>query len=758
MKKFLVLSFLPALIIILQSPSSRLGSLPAEAAIGAWELIGPYGGNVLALARNPSNSSELFSVGLNGQICRTTDGGRTWSLATVLNPRPDYVYDIAFSPSNPDILYLDTYRQGIYKSVDHGAHWAACPYAWDCTAQGSLWVSPSNPNQILAAGKFKSTGALLRSADGGTTWTAKTIAGATPFGNCGVLAVDPTNPNVIYAVASYSTAGPDGPYHSDLYKSSDGGDSWQIVLSNAYVQTIVIDGTNPSRIYAGMTGSIYRSLDGGQSWIKNSGLAGAQRLVIDRNNPQILYSGSNGSFYKSVNAGQAWTLFSEALEGACTGLTVFESQILYASRVGIFRSENGGTTWNASITGMSALNVLAFSVAPSSPNSIYAAAEVQQGFCLMYKSLDAGSTWQSVPLSQSLDLHNDVRVTVSPWDPNTLWILERDLWKSNDGGESWKALTARPVIDDLADMAVSRSDPNRLFVWGRAYSQTDHFFRMDFEKSVDGGTSWTALPITAAKSSATVAAIDPGDEDIIFVGGEVNWTGALFRTQDGGSSWSEIGRTSFGLDSVQAIALDPSSRDRIYIGTAGGFYRSENRGSTWAQTASFPVRSIALHSEDPKEVYAAGSNGVFRSSDLGETWTEMDSHPAGPEINGLQFVSANQTLYIGTLAGLAKQRIILPRIYAPLDFSATTALNRSLSQGETIHVLRWSPNPKNAPTLSYRIYAVDGESYVKMLAQLSPNTREYLVRNASPKKAALYALVAVDGKGREGEPAYATAR
>jgi hypothetical protein len=281
---------------------------------------------------------------------------------------------------------------------------------------------------------------------------------------------------------------------------------------------------------------------------------------------------------------------------------------------------------------------------------------------------------------------------------------------------------------------------------------------MEFERSFDAGTSWITLPITAVKSSAAAGAVDPGDENIIFIGGEVNGTGALFRTQDGGSSWSEIGRATFGLESVQAIALDPSSRDRIYVGTAGGFYRSEDRGATWAQTASFPVRGIVLHSDDSKEVYAAGSNGIFRSSDFGVTWTEMDSRPAGPGINGLQFISANQTLYVGTLAGLAKQRIILPRIYAPLNFTAATELNRSLSLAETIHVLRWSPNPKNAAALTYRIYSVDGVSSVKMLAQLPPDSRQYYVRNVSAKIAALYAVVAVDGDGREGEPAYATAR
>jgi photosystem II stability/assembly factor-like uncharacterized protein len=176
-----------------------------------------------------------------------------------------------------------------------------------------------------------------------------------------------------------------------------------------------------------------------------------------------------------------------------------------------------------------------FALSPSNPRIVFAAAETFPGSCLLFKSMDGGSSWEKPRDFYPFFLQNDSRIAVNPADAETLWVLARDLWKSADGGETWESLIARPVIDPLSDLAVSRGNPDRLFVCGKAYNHQEHFFFMDFGRSLDGGLSWTYIPVMTARSGASTMAIDPGDENIIYVGGEKGGAGALFLSLDGGA-------------------------------------------------------------------------------------------------------------------------------------------------------------------------------------------------------------------------------
>jgi len=758
MKKFPIVFFLPVLILVLsvQDSGQQASAHIAAAAAGSlWESIGPYGGNIQSLKANPSDPNEIFAAAVKGQVCRSPDGGRSWTLVAVIDVGAYSVYDLALSPSDPKILYVTSYR-GVFKSVDRGAHWTEAPFPDRCTSTGNIWVNPLDPDRILVAGSFGGCAALLKSDNGGVTWTPKTLACAT-YASCSFIAVDPFNAQVVYASASYSTGGLDGPYISNLYKTTDGGDSWRIVFGGTAPQAVAIDPANPSRIYIGMSGGIYRSSDGGQTWTKNNGEAAARRLAVDPENPQIVYGGSSAAVYRSVNAGADWTKIPIGIEGSCTSLLVSGAKVLFGSNTGVFRSEDGGNAWSASISGMNAWNVPAFAASPSSPRTVYAAAEIYPGSCILFKTVDGGLNWKRLP-EPNFSVQSDSRIVVNPLDAETLWVVARDLWKSTDGGATWRWLTARPVIDPLTDMAVGQKSPDHLFVCGKALDHQSHFFTADFGRSADGGMSWTYIPVTTTKSSASVIAVDLRDENVIYVGGEKGGAGALFMSLDGGAKWTEIGAADFGSRPVEAIGVDPRSGSRIHVGTEAGFYRSENRGTTWTKTASFPVNGIAVHPLSPNEVYAGGSAGIYRSSDGGETWSDMNSGLVAIRTNAVDFVAADQRLYVATPGGLNRRTIVLPRIFSPLNFSGTKVLNRSLFRGETINVLKWTPNPKNEGIVSYRIYSVEGETWTKMLAEVLAGTIEFRDRNVSADMTSTYALVAVNNEGREGEPAYVTVR
>jgi photosystem II stability/assembly factor-like uncharacterized protein len=357
MKKFFVFSLLPALILV--SPARNPGHRPSAretTSVGrsAWEAIGPYGGNIQSLKANPSDPEEIFALTFQGHVCRSEDGGRAWRLVAVLDASPFHVHDLAFSPSHPNVLYV-TATRAIFKSVDDGMRWAEFPLPDRTECSGNVWIDPFHADRILVAGSFEGRAALLKSDDGGRTWTPKTFTTAA-YGSCPVIAVDLFNPDVIYASGWYGFS-TRGPTFGNLYKTSDGGDAWNIIYGGTAPQTIMIDVTNPSRVYAGMSGGIYRSSDGGQTWAKNNGEATAQRLATDPAHPETLYGGSTAAVFRSLNGGADWTRISTGLEGSCAALLASGPRVLFGSNAGVFRSEDGENAWSASVSGMNALIV-----------------------------------------------------------------------------------------------------------------------------------------------------------------------------------------------------------------------------------------------------------------------------------------------------------------------------------------------------------------------------------------------------------------
>jgi hypothetical protein len=352
------------------------------------------------------------------------------------------------------------------------------------------------------------------------------------------------------------------------------------------------------------------------------------------------------------------------------------------------------------------------------------------------------------------------QVLIDPSDADIVYVLDKYLSKSTDGGSVWKGLPAHDILDELAKVAIHPNQPKHLFICGTDSASPNYTPFMAFERSLDGGAHWLYFPITTARSSASSLAVDPGNEDVIFVGGEKGGIGALFVSLDGGATWTEIDHGDFGGDPVAVIGIDPESNSRVYVGTAGGFFRTESRGFVWTKTASFPVKAIAVAATNPNEIFAIGGERIYRSGNRGRTWEDITADLAAYKPYTLHFSDADKSLYVGTAgAGINRRAIVLPaRSYPPLNFSARRVLNRSLSQVEYINELTWKPDPRNSGIVSYRIYAVAGETWSSKLAEVPAGTWIYWDRKISAYKNYAYAIVAIDGSGREGEPAYTTAK
>jgi photosystem II stability/assembly factor-like uncharacterized protein len=298
------------------------------------------GARFLALAINPQSPEILYAGIADSGIFRSTDGGTTWNDS---NPGPvGYITSLAIDLQNPEILYTGSWS-GVHKSVDGGAHWRAQNSGLADYCIKALKVHPQNSSIVYAG----SESAIYRSINGGATWNSTGLSNR----DIRSLAIDPLNPNNIYA----------GTYYFGVFKSTNGGSTWNAGnLSNNTILSLAIDPLNPDALYAGTDSSgVYKSIDGGANWsAANSGLTNTSIsvLAIHPQNPAILYAGTGGGVFKSTDGGANWSAANNGLSNTSIlslAIDPLNPDALYAgTSEGVYRTANGGVLWSTMSTGM----------------------------------------------------------------------------------------------------------------------------------------------------------------------------------------------------------------------------------------------------------------------------------------------------------------------------------------------------------------------------------------------------------------------
>ncbi len=189
---------------------------------------------------------------------------------------------------------------------------------------------------------------------------------------------------------------------------------------------------------------------------------------------------------------------------------------------------------------------------------------------------------------------------------------------------------------------------------------------MGLHKSTDGGDSWTTSRLTSTSGCAYAVAIDPVDDNIIYVGGEYNtaqgYQGILFKSLDGGSNWSDISGSI--SDIIYAVAVDPVLRNQIYTGTTNGMYKSEDSGFSWTQVSSFDVSSIKINPEATNEIFAGGRDGVYFSENGGNTWESLNNAFILDRVNCFDMDEVNSILYAAAFGSIYRNRLLEQYILA----------------------------------------------------------------------------------------------
>jgi photosystem II stability/assembly factor-like uncharacterized protein len=306
-----------------------------------WTAVGPPSNpSVHALLPDPGTPAIIYAGTASG-VFVTTDAGATWSAAnggltssTVTSLAGYQPPTPPATPPLPPLIYAGTQGGGVFVSATRAGSWTASSTGMTNLQVNALAVSASGAALYAAT-----NGGVFRSTDGAGHWVP---VGGAP-GNVAIvsLAMDPENASVLFAGGSFGT----------IYRSTDGGSTWAPVYTaaNSQISSLAVDPGNSSDVYA----------------------ASASTLPVIP--PPTL---TPGSFLKSVDGGITWAVSSNGLPSvAVTSITVdprASARVYVTNGQGIYVTRNFGATWDAINDGLTSLDVRAFTLALTSPATLYA--------------------------------------------------------------------------------------------------------------------------------------------------------------------------------------------------------------------------------------------------------------------------------------------------------------------------------------------------------------------------------------------------
>lgn len=557
-----------------------------------------------------------------------------WATWVPIGPEGGSVLTLLVDPANPANVYAGTDGGGVWKSFDAGASWNWASLGMGNTQASGLALDPTHPSTLYAGTRV----GIFKSVDGGLSWNpaSEGLTDSTVV----QMAVDPFHPATVYA----------GTF-SGLFKSVDGAATWtEVAAPFPSAGVLMLDPLHPGTLYVGAENEpgLWKSTDGGATWKDVGGSFGnatVTALGLDPANPSRLFAavrpldGSPGAFYTSANGGAAWSRSGRGLEGqAVEALAVTpRSAALYAATdSGLYRSTNGGASFSR--TGPAGV-LFSLGLAPAAPRqtgAVYAGA-LDLG---VWKSGDGGRTWKSASHGLLATQVLDLALSPAGAAPN-LYVRSTagQVWRSADGGATFAIKTALPSVN-AQGLAVDPLQPATVYagLQGRIY------------KSLKGGDAWQRQGDDGVFANVVtrVVVVDPKNPANVYAGGSPvelrDLRCAGFRSTDGGASWAcmpDVGAV------VQDLGVAPSSPETLYAATGTlGMLKSTNRGVSWSQInhGILGVGPLAL-AIDPRSaatVYVAAQSAILKTADGGETWRDASQ--------GLPVVGSKQVVLFNSVA------------------------------------------------------------------------------------------------------------
>jgi photosystem II stability/assembly factor-like uncharacterized protein len=507
----------------------------------------------------------------------------------------------------------------------------------------------------------------------------------------GALAISESNPNILYA----------GPRGNGIFKSTNYGATWQ-QLSNSpkdFIsgRSLAVTSDDPNIVYLGNSQGVFKSEDGGESWELIHVINDVSSLTIDPNNNEIIYVGTGeGKLIKSINGGLNWqskTIISGDFNYFISSIKVSNTNsnlVLIGTGYwdfdqnakGVYKSENGGETWTEINAGLPIENneliVNDLEIHPQDDSILYACLHNDKPFDI-YRSDNGGASWE--PFVDE-DFGGCQSLGISNLDPNKMIVGQADYYvkRTENGGATWETINDKILRRIIIDVYFDPTDSDRAYITayyngiiktedaGISWSLSNeglaaapsYFLKTDntqpntlfagsidnaLYKSVNGGETWNEVldfrSVNENRGYIYSILQDPFDENVYYAGsGEINQDrpDGFFKSVDHGESWVEKGE---GINEEEKInrnvyfmAGDENVEGRILLGTEYGYiYESTDKGESWNEitedmTFTSPLTLVA-DPINPNHIYAGllsrypYGGGVFASFDSGDNWQQL---------------------------------------------------------------------------------------------------------------------------------------
>ena len=324
---------------------------------------------------------------------------------------------------------------------------------------------------------------------------------------------------------------------------------------------------------------------------------------------------------------------------------------------GVWKTNDAGQHWrNISDGFFSSGSVGAISVSISNPNIVYVGMGEHAPRGVMtahgdgvYKSIDAGLTWTNIGLKKTQHIS---RIQIHPENPNILWVAaqgalhgksnERGIYKSKDGGKSWKNVLYINSSTGASELSIDINHPNVLYA-----AMWDHM-RTPWKvisggpgsglyKSIDAGETWKKIENGIPKEKGKMAiAVSPANSNWVYSlieSDSEKEKGGLFLSKDGGDSWSRITNDHRLLQRAWyyiELALDPNNENVVYVLSAST-YKSINGGVDWeeVETHHGDYHDLWINPENSKNMLISNDGGSEITFDGGKNWSRIDNMPTG---------------------------------------------------------------------------------------------------------------------------------
>ncbi|MGH9468307.1 MAG: WD40/YVTN/BNR-like repeat-containing protein [Terriglobales bacterium] len=615
-------------------------------------------GSIGALAVAASNP-EIVYVGSGEGLRRpdlstgdgmykSTDGGQTW---THLGLRQgQQIGSIIVDPHDPDRLFVAVLghpygpnaQRGVFRSLDGGRTFQKVLYRDENTGAVQVAFDPQNPQIVYAVmwasrytpwAMFEGAGSgLYKSTDGGTTWHRLTQGlpawQADHLGRIGI-GIAPSDPSRIYALVEARQQG-------GVYRSDDSGASWHRINTNTRLwgrgsdfACIRVDPTDDNMVYIANT-STYRSSDGGQNFLPLKGAPGGDdyhTVWIDPSNRNIVMLGVDQGATISVNRGRTWSSWYNQPTGEMYKVST-DNQFPYnvyggqqeSGSVGISsRGPDGEITlrnWHPA----GAFEYADVVADPLHQNLIYGAGG---GAVTRYnKRTHVDQNVGPQLLTRKYRFRRTMPIAFSPADPHALYLGGNVVFRTTDGGQHWDIISPdltrhRPVsVPTLGPFASGNRNakPAGGVVYALSPSPLDaNLLWAGTDDGLiwvthDGGAHWTNVTPPQLKPWWKVSTLDASHFDPNTVYAAVNTIRLdqmqphIFRTHDGGKTWTEIDNGLPDGAATDVVREDPVRRGLLYAGTETSVYVSFNDGDQWQSLQmNLPhtsMRDMVVHQND----------------------------------------------------------------------------------------------------------------------------------------------------------------